>query len=60
MKTPKKVEWEFVIWLKDFCELEFIGINYRWKVMTETHIYELMSTKKAYKFWYNKVRDSHR
>jgi hypothetical protein len=47
MKTPEKVEWGFVNWLKSNCEIDIKNGTFKWKVMTETHIYKLMSTKKS-------------
>lgn len=45
----------FVEWLKDFCETGIENDEIQWKVMTETHIYDLMSTDRAFEYWLKNV-----
>ena len=55
MKTPKKVEFEFVEWLLAY-ETEPEDDEMKWKIITETHIYKLMTSKQAYKFWKKHIK----
>lgn len=58
-KRTKTKMFEFMEWIQTYAEIYYDKekMEVFWKVEVETHVFDIMSIRQAYKYWKNNVKN---